>query len=49
MGSTAIDIPTETSPEEVGERPEASVIVLCTAELADCTCPDWCERDHDLD
>ena len=18
----------------------------CTAELADCTCPDFCERDH---
>lgn len=22
---------------------------LSTAELADCTCPDWCERDHDRD
>ena len=20
---------------------------LCTAELAECTCPDFCERDHD--
>jgi hypothetical protein len=19
---------------------------LCTAELAECTCPDFCERDH---
>jgi hypothetical protein len=28
---------------------EASVIVLSTAELAECTCPDWCERDHDRD
>ena len=18
-------------------------------ELAECTCPDWCERDHELD
>jgi hypothetical protein len=27
----------------------ASVIVLSTAELAECTCPDWCERDHDRD
>jgi hypothetical protein len=25
------------------------VIVLSTAELAECTCPDWCERDHDRD
>lgn len=28
---------------------EAAVIVLSTAELAECTCPDWCERDHDRD
>jgi hypothetical protein len=27
----------------------ASVIVLSTAELAECTCPDGCERDHDRD
>jgi hypothetical protein len=26
-----------------------SVIVLTTAELAECTCPEFCERDHDLD
>lgn len=30
-------------------RGEASVFVLSTAELAECTCPDWCERDHDRD
>ena len=23
--------------------------VLSTAELAPCTCPDYCERDHDRD
>ena len=23
--------------------------VLTTAELAECTCPDFCERDHDVD
>jgi hypothetical protein len=22
---------------------------LPTALLAECTCPDWCERDHDRD
>ena len=22
---------------------------LSTAELAECTCPDFCERDHDTD
>lgn len=30
-------------------RAEASVIVLSSAELAECTCPEWCERDHDRD
>ena len=23
--------------------------VLCTAETAECTCPEFCERDHDRD
>ncbi len=23
--------------------------VSCTAELAECTCPEYCERDHDTD
>jgi hypothetical protein len=22
---------------------------LSTAEVAPCTCPEWCERDHDRD
>ena len=29
--------------EQVETRPEAQW------ELAECTCPDWCERDHELD
>jgi hypothetical protein len=31
------------------DRAEASVVVLTSAELAECTCPEWCERDHDRD
>ena len=27
------------------ELPDADA--PCTAELAECTCPDFCERDHD--
>jgi hypothetical protein len=23
--------------------------VKCTAEIAECTCPEFCERDHDRD
>ncbi|HEY7422192.1 MAG TPA: hypothetical protein VH541_09285 [Gaiellaceae bacterium] len=30
---------------ERAEPPEADA--PCTAELAECTCPEFCERDHD--
>ena len=37
-------------PEPVLQTDEfATVIVLTTAELAECTCPEFCERDHDVD
>ena len=25
----------------------SGLVVLSAAELAECACPDWCERDHD--
>jgi hypothetical protein len=31
--------------EEEAQLPDTDD--LCTAELAECTCPDFCERDHD--
>ena len=33
------------------EADEARVLsgALTTAEFAECTCPDFCERDHDTD
>ena len=33
-----------TTEEERTELPD--VDAPCTAELAECTCPDFCERDH---
>ena len=30
-------------------RADALMVVLSSAELAECTCPEWCERDHDRD
>jgi hypothetical protein len=30
-------------------QPKARKQALSTAELAPCTCPDYCERDHDTD
>jgi Sigma-70 factor, region 1.2 len=45
----AIDLLTHESEIEDAQRRDKSVAVLSTAELAECTCPDWCERDHDRD
>ena len=46
LGSETRDDPQFSMPEF--DRP-ATVIVLTTAELAECTCPEFCERDHDVD
>jgi hypothetical protein len=37
----------ELSPADATAAPKAPV--LCTADLAECTCPEFCERDHDND
>jgi hypothetical protein len=34
------------SAEPVDFGPVAPALEPCTAELAECTCPDFCERDH---
>ena len=36
----------ERSRVEPTGAPEVTVETACTAELAECTCPDFCERDH---
>ena len=41
-------IPNTLEPPE-REAPQAALRVLTTAELAECTCPEFCERDHDVD
>jgi hypothetical protein len=33
------------APENAGPAPAESV--QCTAETAECECPDFCERDHE--
>ena len=43
-GSEMIVIPLEEP-----ELDQATIVVLTTAELAECTCPDFCERDHEVD
>jgi len=36
----------ELSPAEPAAAPAAPTEMACTAELAECTCPEFCERDH---
>ncbi len=36
----------ELTPAESAAAPAASPETACTAELAECGCPDFCERDH---
>jgi hypothetical protein len=38
-----------TRPEADPDEPRWASTSLSTAELAECTCPDFCERDHDRD
>jgi hypothetical protein len=33
--------------EPADEQDEGTI--RCTAEVAECTCPEFCERDHDND
>jgi hypothetical protein len=39
-----IPIADDTQEQTARPRPQPT-----TAELAECTCPEFCERDHDLD
>ncbi len=38
-----------TEPQILEETEDQPAIVVPQWELAECTCPDWCERDHELD
>jgi hypothetical protein len=46
LGSIALAETPETATNASSER---LPVVLTTAELAECTCPEFCERDHDVD
>jgi hypothetical protein len=49
MDIDVMDPVAEDREVESALRPVVRVSYLSTAEVADCTCPDWCERDHDRD
>jgi hypothetical protein len=45
IGSIALfEATLEVEPKQTQEQ-----YCLTTAELAECTCPEFCERDHDTD
>jgi hypothetical protein len=47
LGSITIaEMPTRGQAEQ---EPEVDERLISTAELSECTCPDFCERDHDRD
>jgi len=46
LGSITVAEASELVPSAASER---LPVVLTTAELAECTCPEFCERDHDVD
>jgi hypothetical protein len=46
LGSIAVTEPPEPA---TTTPPETRRVVLTTAELAECTCPDFCVPDHDVD
>jgi len=35
--------------EHLEDRDDRQQTAPCTAEIAECTCPEFCERDHDFD
>ena len=41
--------PTTSVPRETAAKAPAPLSYLSTAEVAECTCPEPCERDHDRD
>jgi hypothetical protein len=45
QGTATLERP---APEGVHED-EVQDELVTSAELAECTCPDWCARDHDRD
>jgi hypothetical protein len=47
MGATVAETLVEQRDLEQPVRETGTI--LSSAELAECTCPDWCERDHDVD
>jgi hypothetical protein len=49
MNDLGSEMRTTSRPSTFEPDERAADITLTTAELAECTCPEFCERDHDVD
>jgi hypothetical protein len=49
MSSAAMHIRKYGHDDRDVSRKDGTVIVLSSAELVECNCPDACDRDHDRD
>jgi hypothetical protein len=49
MEITVVERPVESRESSPPPRQMPPLSYLSTAEVAECTCPDACERDHDRD
>lgn len=45
----AVTFDYEAPEREQPLEPPRRLSYLSSSEIADCTCPEWCERDHDRD
>jgi len=48
MGA-AISLEIDVEPRDELVPPPRRTTYLSSSEVAECTCPEWCERDHDRD
>lgn len=46
---TMVPLIERDAPNQALEKLDLACAVVTSAELAECTCPEWCERDHDRD
>jgi hypothetical protein len=37
------------APALIGDEEKPETTIVTAAEVAECTCPDFCERDHEQD
>jgi len=47
--AVTFDLELERREERENFEPPRRLFYLSTSEIAECPCPEWCERDHDRD